>query len=70
MANFKLRAQPFEPPELYQSAYGIVLALSIAVAGRLVTSLLKEFLETLAAGDLNASTCIDGPSRGHQYFIG
>jgi hypothetical protein len=39
MENFKLRAQPFNAPELYQSAYGIVLALSVAVAGRLVTSL-------------------------------
>jgi hypothetical protein len=33
---------PFNAPELYQSAHGIVLALSVAIAGRLITSLLTS----------------------------
>ncbi|KAJ6582203.1 hypothetical protein B0H19DRAFT_1061645 [Mycena capillaripes] len=37
--KFKLRLSPIGPPELYQSAYGKVLALRIALNGRLVTSL-------------------------------
>jgi hypothetical protein len=32
--KFKLRLRPFVCPELYQSAYGIVLALHIAVLGQ------------------------------------
>jgi hypothetical protein len=34
----RMRLSPLAQPELYQSAYGIVLALSIAVSWQTVTS--------------------------------